>query len=58
LRWQRGLLLCHFCFDAWPLLGQREIGIDEVLTDGKQELVPVEKLRNPDEYETEEDFTL
>jgi len=50
--------LCRFCFDAWPLLGQREIGIDEVLTDGKQELVPVEKLRNPDEYETEEDFTL
>jgi len=39
-------------------LGQREIGIAEVLGDGKEELAPVEKLRNPSAYEEAEDFIL
>lgn len=58
MRWQRGLLLCPSCFDSWPLLGQREIGIDRVLSDGKEEMAPVEKLRNPTEMEQPEDFVL
>ena len=58
LRWQRGLLKCPICFEDWPLLGQREVAIAEVLGDGKEELVPVEKLRNPSAYEEAEDFIL
>lgn len=58
LRWQRGLLLCHHCFDEWPLSGQREIAIESVLADGKEEYAPVEKLRNPDLFEEPEDFML
>jgi hypothetical protein len=60
MKWQRGVLKClrGSCYDEWPLPGQREIGIEEVLADGKQELIPVEKLRNPDEFEQEEDFVL
>jgi len=58
LRWQRGLLKCPICFEDWPLLGQREVAIAEVLGDGKEELAPVEKLRNPSAYEEAEDFIL
>jgi len=58
MRWQRGLLKCTRCYEDWPLLGQREIGIAEVLGDGKEELAPVEKLRNPSAYEEAEDFIL
>jgi hypothetical protein len=39
-------------------LGQREVAIAEVLGDGKEELAPVEKLRNPSAYEEAEDFIL
>jgi len=55
--WQRGLLLCPTCVDAWPLLGVREPAIAAVLEDGKEELAPVEKLRRPDDP-TEDDFAL
>lgn len=60
MRWQRGKLLCPHCFDDWPLLGQRDAAIAAVLTDGRgeQELAPVEKLRNPTEFESLEDFSL
>lgn len=58
MQWQRGLLLCPHCFDSWPLLGQREPKIAAVLADGKEELAPVEKLRNPVEYNNEDDFAL
>jgi hypothetical protein len=56
-RWQRGLLLGPECFDV-KLLGDREPRIASVLTDGKLELVPVEKLRNPDHFAVEEDFLI
>lgn len=55
LRWQRGLLLCEHCFDK-NLLGDREPKIAAVLTDGKEEFAPIDKLRNPDMYQEEEDF--
>ena len=55
LRWQRGLLLCRHCFDV-NLLGDREPKIAAVLTDGKEELTPIEKLRNPDNMSEAEDF--
>ena len=58
MQWQRGRLLCHFCFDEWPLLGQREIAIAQVLEDGKEELTPVEKLRDPSAFNQPEDFSL
>lgn len=59
MEWQRGKLLCkRYCFDSWPLLGQREPAIERVLADGKEELAPVEKLRNPTEFENLEDFIL
>jgi hypothetical protein len=45
--WQRGLLLCPHCVDK-RLLGQREVEIARVLGDGKMELAPVPKLREPD----------
>jgi hypothetical protein len=38
------------------LLGERDIRIAQVLTDGKEEFAPVEKLRNPDFAEEVEDF--
>lgn len=54
LRWQRGKLLCRFCFDqegpsqAGPgLIGQREVDIAMVLGDGAPELAPPPKLSNP-----------
>jgi len=56
MKWQRGILLCtETCVDR-HLIGDREIGIALVLTDGKEELVPPEKLRNPDLHEDAEDF--
>jgi hypothetical protein len=60
MKWQRGVLRClrGSCYDTWPLPGQREIAIDAVLSDGKEEYAPVEKLRNPTEYEEAEDFIL
>ena len=65
MKWQRGLLLCtrasghgKGCYDDYPLLGQREVAIAQVLNDGKEELVPVQKLRNPDSFEEAEDFVL
>ena len=58
MRWQRGKLLCDKCFDSWPLLGQREVRIQETLSDGKEELAPVEKLRDPTAFQEPEDFAL
>lgn len=57
LKWQRGLLLCRHCFDV-KLLGDREIKIAQVLTDGKEEYTPAPKLRNPDHFVEEEDFLI
>jgi hypothetical protein len=59
--WERGLLLCEECQDAQGtpgLLGERDVMIDLVLTDGKgeYELAPVDKLRHPDFAEEVEDF--
>lgn len=60
MQWQRGLLLCSDCLDTgvFPLTGQRDIAIAEVLGDGKEELAPVEKLREPQSYNEQEDFLL
>jgi hypothetical protein len=46
-----------FCKDD-ELLGQRDVKIAQVLTDGKEEYVPVPKLRNPDNFIEEEDFVI
>lgn len=58
MRWQRGLLLCPFCFDDPPLLGEREVRIAEILEDGKEELTPVEKLRDPTTMDSTDDFII
>ena len=58
LRWQRGKLKCPKCFEEWPLIGQREVRIAEILGDDKEELAPVEKLRTPSNFETADDFNL
>ena len=58
MKWQRGLLLCQaHCVDT-ELLGQRDVRIAGVLTDGKEEYAPVPKLRNPDTFMPDEDFIL
>ena len=54
MTWQRGVLRCPNCVDKM-LLGQREVAIALVLDDGKEELAPVEKLRNPDDIVQEVD---
>lgn len=58
MKWQRGLLLCDECYDTgvFPLVGEREPAIALVLSDGREELAPVDKLRNPDTYVDSEDF--
>jgi hypothetical protein len=61
MQWERGLLVCPRCQDSNGnpgLLGERDIKIAQVLTDGKEEneLAPVDKLRNPDFAEDVEDF--
>lgn len=63
MNWERGLLLCHRCQDSNSvngpgLLGERDVKIAQVLTDGKSEneFAPVEKLRTPDFAEAVEDF--
>ena len=61
MSWERGLLLCSRCQDAKGsigLLGERDVRIAQVLTDGKEEYVPVDKLQNPDFAEEVEDFLL
>lgn len=58
MAWQRGKLLCLAnCYDQM-LLGDREIAIANVLEDGKEELAPVQKLRNPEDAIESEDFNL
>jgi len=60
-KWERGLLLGPECQDsnAIPgLLRNREPRIAQVLTDGKEEFVPVEKLRNPQYQEDFDDFLI
>lgn len=63
MKWERGLLLCVHCQDTNAtrgpgLLGERDVKIAQVLTDGKaeHEFAPVEKIRNPDFAEEVEDF--
>lgn len=60
MRWQLGVLKCPKCFDnPMKLLdGRREAAIAAVLSDGKQELVPVDKLRHPSLFDEAEDFGL
>lgn len=56
LTWQRGLLICNeFCLDQ-RLIGDREVMIDQVLSDGKEELAPVPKVRDPDLQEADDDI--
>ena len=58
LGWQRGKLLCYeFCWDN-RLIGDREVFIDKVISDGKEELAPVQKIREPDLQETDDDILL
>jgi len=57
MRWQRGVLKSPAAIDKM-LLGDRENAIALVLKDGKEELAPVEKLRQPFEYTETEDFAL
>lgn len=60
-KWEFGLLLGPECQDSHGnpgLLGQRDVKIAQVLTDGKEEFVPVEKLRHPDFAEEVEDFLI
>jgi hypothetical protein len=45
--WQRGLLLCPSCLDPYPLEGQREQAIAQVLMDGKVDFDIAEKLKDP-----------
>jgi hypothetical protein len=52
-KWEYGLLLGPECQDSNAtrgpgLIGPRDVRIAQVLTDGKEELVPVEKVRHPD----------
>lgn len=47
LQWQRGKLLCAECYDN-RLIGDREVEIALVLSDGAEELAPDPKLREPD----------
>lgn len=61
MKWERGLLLCPKCQDSngkIGLLGERDVKIAQVLTDGKsdREFAPVEKIQNPDFAEDVEDF--
>jgi hypothetical protein len=61
MKWERGLLLCRKCQDSNSrrgpgLLGDRDVKIAQVLSDGKEEFAPVEKLRHPDFAEEVEDF--
>lgn len=57
LEWQRGLLLCAECRDK-RLIGDREVEIAQVLSDGKEELSPDPKLRDPDATTEEDDLIL
>lgn len=62
MTWQRGVLRCPSCTERSPdgflFAGEREVAIDQVLTDGKMELVPVEKLRDPESFEEADDFII
>jgi len=47
MEWQRGLLLCKECYDPYPLEGQREQAIAQVLMDGKYDFEIAPKLVDP-----------
>lgn len=47
MEWQRGLLLCPKCYDPYPLEGQREQAIAQVLMDGKYDFEIAPKLVDP-----------
>jgi hypothetical protein len=63
LEWQRGKLLCTgnsggpSCYDVL-LVGDREAEINLVLGDGKEELSPDPKLREPDVTTMNDDIFL
>ena len=58
LGWQRGKLICfQFCWDNM-LIGDREVIIAQVLSDGKEELAPDPKLREPELQQAAEDILL
>lgn len=62
LEWQRGKLLCKHgpsggCIDVL-LVGDREAEINLVLSDGKEELAPDPKLREPDVVTMNDDIFL
>lgn len=48
MTWQRGLILCRECLDPYPLLGQREEAIAQVLEDGKHDFQISPKLEFPE----------
>jgi hypothetical protein len=61
MKWELGVLKCPRCVDGNGepgLIGERDVRIAQVLSDGKEEYAPVEKLRNPDSEEVFEDFVL
>lgn len=60
LEWQRGKLLCAECFDRGEpgLIGDREVEIALVLSDGAEELAPDPKLREPDTTTDADDVTI
>lgn len=57
MTWQLGVLRCPTCVDK-EILGEREKKIEAVLTDGKEELAPPEKLRDPSENTQEVEILL
>jgi hypothetical protein len=57
MKWQRGVLRCPTCVDK-ELLGVREQRIAVVLEDGKEELAPPIKLREPALLSEEEDIII
>lgn len=64
MTWQRGVLRCPSCTERDPngfcFPDQRQQAIDMVLQDGRSEyeLAPVEKLRDPDSFQEEDDFII
>ena len=58
LEWQRGKLLCRDTCTDKLLVGDREAEIALVLGDGKEELAPDPKLREPDVITLNDDIFL
>jgi hypothetical protein len=56
MQWQRGLLLCPDCVDygneGYPLIGQREAAIAQVLSAPTTEMQPDPKLTDSNEIDS------